>query len=1136
MKHLTCLISFILLFVALPLLGQGTTYVTMKVGEEKVLYFPSSVTSKNLKAGSLVCYSNATNYVTVSYYTDYCVCVKAIKAYSSPVVIHCTYYYFLSTNQLASGYYDYYITISTIKPTKITLPASISLEEGTMATLTPTVIPNNAEYTLTWTTNNPYVAVVDNGKVRADRPGTATITAKTDNNLSAACKVTVTERKRIEMKSSITLYTGDSYTLTPTVYPSNAQYTLTWSSSDNNVAKVEDGKVTAINPGTATITVRTDNNLSASCKVTVKEKKPTQIEMNSSITIAKGESHTLNPTVIPSDARYALTWSSSDETVAEVNNGIVTGINPGTCNIIVETDNGLKASCEVTVLRNFSDGEYFTSLTEEGLEMRFCVISAKERTCQVCYIEYEMSQTIEGDVTIPSNPEGMKVVKISDYAFQNCKITKISIPNSVTSIGSYAFSGCSELNTLVIPNSVTTIGKNAFNETLWYNLQPDGVVYVGKVAYTYKGIMPENANVEIEDGTLGIADRAFEYCTKMVSVTIPNSVTTIGEGAFINCWKITSVYIPSSVTSVGKSTFAHCNNLSIINVSPDNGFFDSRGNSNAIIETKTNKLIVGCKTTIIPNTVSTLGASCFHACMGLRTFSIPNSVKIIEESAFFACNYLTSINLPNSITSIGTYAFAGTRLTSLIIPNSVQKLGMRAFDGCGSLKTISLSTSLTEIPYEAFNECVHLTSLTIPDGVRKIGQGAFSKCNDLISVVIPSSVERIGSKAFESCYNIEDVWIKDLSAWCKIEFGGRMANPLYYAHHLYVNEELVEDLVIPDGVTSIGRDAFSYFKGIKTATIGNSVTNIEKDAFWECTGLKSVSIGENVEDIAEYAFYRCYNLTKVISHIKDPFEILNVFGDMNYEPRVNFFSSSTLYVPYGEKSKYEATEGWKEFQHIVEMDIPPVGDGEAIDFGKEINGETDLDGQVVDNIYYSIGSEEGGYNSNEGCIEVSKLTEDAAMDDIGEENLFDGVFNNLFTGIVFKVPSGTGDINITAKTTGNMAMKVKIGDMEAVSMQIGDKSRVSIPYTLTEDAFVYLYGGAVRSQAKVTKKAESANGVLKIYSIEVTHDADGIKLHPLERNANNTIYTTNGCQISKPQSGVNIIRMGNGATRKVMMK
>ena len=327
-------------------------------------------------------------------------------------------------------------------------------------------------------------------------------------------------------------------------------------------------------------------------------------------------------------------------------------------------------------------------------------LNNEDKTASVTYMGLYTSDNKDayvGNIIIPESitysGTTYSVTSIGDNAFRDCSgLTSVTIPNSVTSIGDGAFAFCSGLTSVTIPNSVTSIGEGAFFgcSGLTTMTIPNSVTSIGDlVFYGCSGL----TSVTISNSVTSIGYGAFSGCSSLTTVTIPNSVTSIGKYAFHNCSGLTSVTIGNSVTTVGKYAFADCSGLTSVVVDKNNGTFDSRDNCNAIIETSTNKLVVGCKNSIIPNSVTSIGEYAFYHCSELTSVTIPNSITSIDKASFYGCEGLTSVTIPNSVTSIGEYAFDYcSRLTSVTIPNSVTSIGYRAFYGCSRLtKLVSLA-------------------------------------------------------------------------------------------------------------------------------------------------------------------------------------------------------------------------------------------------------------------------------------------------------------------------------------------------------------------------------------------------------------------------------------------------------------
>ena len=463
---------------------------------------------------------------------------------------------------------------------------------------------------------------------------------------------------------------------------------------------------------------------------------------------------------------------------------------------------------------------------------------------------------------------------------------------SVTSIGDEAFSCCTGLTSIVIPNSVTSIGDNAFSGCtgLTSIVIPNSVTSIG--IYAFSGCTGLTS-IEIPNSVTSIGDGTFYDCTGLTSIVIPNSVISIGHYAFYECSGLTSVTIGNSVTSIGSYAFSKC--IRIITVINFSELTFSKGSGiYGYIAYYANKVINA------PNGER----------VGYYYFAEINGVKTL-------CGYIGSnavITLPDNYKgenyAIGKGAFRKcTGLIRIVIPNSVTSIGDEAFRGCTGLKSVVIPNSVTNIGYRAFYECSGLTSIVIPNSVTSIGDEAFRLCG-LTSVTIGNSVTSIGSDAFSGCTGLTSI-------------------------------------VIPNSVTSIGNYAFSYCTGLTSVTIGNSVTSIGNYAFESCSGLTSIVIPNSVTSIGNYAFSYCTGLTSLTSHI---------LADKLFVPGSNAFynidkTQCTLYVPYGAKEAYASTDGWNDFENIIEMDL--TGIDEVNDELKGENGGVktvyDLNGRVVEN-------------------------------------------------------------------------------------------------------------------------------------------------------------------------------------------
>ena len=343
---------------------------------------------------------------------------------------------------------------------------------------------------------------------------------------------------------------------------------------------------------------------------------------------------------------------------------------------------------------------------------------------------------------------------------------------------------------------------------------------------------------------IAIGDEAFENCSRLTSVTIPNSVTSIGNSAFNGCSELTSVTIPNSVTSIGNSAFQVCSGLESVNISDLSAWCKidfSNVYSNPLIYAQNLYLDGELITDLtIPDDIIEIKQYTFSGCSSLASVTVPNSVISIGDSAFSGCSGLTSVTIPNNVTTVGRQAFYDCReLKELRFEDGEKRLsiGDSSFSGC-SIGTLYLGRDINTNSSTPFGNA-SITDLTIGKNITTIGDSAFSNCS------------------------IESVNISDLSAWCKIYFASSSSNPLYYASNIYLNGELVTDLIIPNDITEIKQYTFSGCSSLASVTIPNSVTSVGDSAFSGCSSLASVTIPNSVTSVGDSAFSGCSALSSL---------------------------------------------------------------------------------------------------------------------------------------------------------------------------------------------------------------------------------------------------------------------------------
>ncbi len=422
-------------------------------------------------------------------------------------------------------------------------------------------------------------------------------------------------------------------------------------------------------------------------------------------------------------------------------------------------------------------------------------------------------------LSIPSAINGHTVKQIDTGALSdNGIITSVTIPNGVTTIGFSAFNGCIKLEKIKFSSNLDTVCENAFNNTKWFNNQSNGLVYVGKVAYKYKGDMPRNTKITVKSDTVSISESAFKDCANLTAILIPSSVKHIDKYAFYNCQGLTKLNFNDGIERIENDAFGSCEKLTSVNFS---------------------------------ETLKSIGAFAFVECKKLSEITIPQSVTSVGEYAFSGCENLASVTVSDDLPYVGGRAFEKTKWLNSQ-PDGVVYIGKSAYGYKGDMPKnteLSLKSGITNISGYAFYEEKNLTSVKIPETVSRIGNWAFLDCEGLKNVNIPDGVKRIESWTFSNCSSLTNITVPDsVTVLDGLAFS--------YCTNLK-NIELSKNL------TEIGMGALSHCTSLETIDIPDSVIIMDNIAMAGCSELKSVNIGSNLKTVGGQVFAGCTSLEKV---------------------------------------------------------------------------------------------------------------------------------------------------------------------------------------------------------------------------------------------------------------------------------
>ena len=551
-------------------------------------------------------------------------------------------------------------------------------------------------------------------------------------------------------------------------------------------------------------------------------------------------------------------------------------------------------------------------------------------------------------------PDSLKIIE--EQAFAVCpNLKKVQLNDGLQTIGMAVFDACSELEEVNIPDSLVEISRSTFNScsSLTEITLGNSVEVIGKRAFMDCSALK---NITMNDSVKTIVSEAFRGCKELRTIRLPDTVTEIGEEAFNGCHSLDNIVIPKGVSKIADSAFRNCESL---------------------------------KTIELHDGITEIGSSAFENCSGITEIKLPEKVGSL---AFHGCTSLLKVVFSEGMTEIGVRCFTGcSALEEVVIPDSVEKIGEAAFWGCTNLKKVRLPSSLKEIGKYAFRNCHSLIDIVIPAGVTVIDDGVFENCTALTdieilgkigsfgvdafkdtpyikekfgdyvvfngvlskyigsdkNVTIPDNVTAIDENAFAEAYHIESILIPDTVR----TIANKVMGSLYDDNKNYN----LKKLVIGNGVTAIGDEAFRDCRKLKEVIFGENLKTIGVRAFAGCKNLKVVDLScTSITEIKSSAFYGCYD----VKTLKLP-DSVEVIGD---------FAFSDSYIDVVSLPKSVKVAGRNSFERVSELIVYDTIDPVEVDESQWEHGKWDSD--FNPNVIYYLRSFSYGYKVSRSHITV----------------------------------------------------------------------------------------------------------------------------------------------------------------------